>query len=594
MAEASTDSGSDKPNKVTFVRQPLDASSNEAGPVDVMTPRTATGLDETRHSSKKIGHRRVDKETGSVTYKKVKTSDLMGAIQLGISNSIGSLANERERDLLLQDFEVIERTNFPRDGTTTTPAHDFGDFRFKTYAPIAFRYFRELFSIQPGDYLVSMSEPMRELSNPGASGSVFYVSQDDQFIIKTVQHKEAEFLQKLLPGYYMNLQQNKRTLLPKFFGLYCYQSLGKNVRLLSMNNLLPSSLRMHQKFDLKGSTYKRRASPKEKAKDSPTLKDLDWMEMNPEGIYLEASTYDALINTISRDCLVLQSFKIMDYSLLIGIHNIDQTLREEGREDEDGATSSTETQLQRSSRPSSINKPQPGERRVARNKSMFSAWDAIQTGAEPLDLGEGYPVGGIPARNAKGDRLLIFLGIIDILQSYRLFKKLEHTWKSVLHDGDTVSVHRPGFYASRFQTFLKTHVFQKIPSPLRHSPSRRNRTRRGTSGSVEERREAARTSTDAADKAPTTARPELRPTPSLRHPALAASPQGSLGLDRSSAAPLDHSALEANPPPKVERLFAPESSSSATSSSQRQPRLSTSSDADPSSSQTTRPEVTHL
>ena len=26
---------------------------------------------------------------------------------------------------------------------------------------------------------------------------------DDQFIIKTVQHKEAEFLQKLLPGYYM-------------------------------------------------------------------------------------------------------------------------------------------------------------------------------------------------------------------------------------------------------------------------------------------------------------------------------------------------------------------------------------------------------
>ena len=27
--------------------------------------------------------------------------------------------------------------------------------------------------------------------------------------------------------------------------------------------------------------------------------------------------------------------------------------------------------------------------------------------------------GGIPARNHKGERLLIFLGIIDILQSYR-------------------------------------------------------------------------------------------------------------------------------------------------------------------------------
>lgn len=41
------------------------------------------------------------------------------------------------------------------------------------------------------------------MTNPGASGSIFYVTRDDEFIIKTVQHKEAEFLQKLLPGYYM-------------------------------------------------------------------------------------------------------------------------------------------------------------------------------------------------------------------------------------------------------------------------------------------------------------------------------------------------------------------------------------------------------
>ncbi|XP_006901678.1 PREDICTED: polycystic kidney disease protein 1-like 1 [Elephantulus edwardii] len=63
-------------------------------------------------------------------------------------------------------------------------------------------------------------EPLIELCNSGASGSLFYVSSDDEFIIKTVQHKEAEFLQKLLPGYYMNLNQNPRTLLPKFYGLF--------------------------------------------------------------------------------------------------------------------------------------------------------------------------------------------------------------------------------------------------------------------------------------------------------------------------------------------------------------------------------------
>lgn len=44
---------------------------------------------------------------------------------------------------------------------------------------------------------------LTELSNAGASGSVFYLTLDDEFIIKTTQHKEADFLQKLLPGYYM-------------------------------------------------------------------------------------------------------------------------------------------------------------------------------------------------------------------------------------------------------------------------------------------------------------------------------------------------------------------------------------------------------
>ena len=61
---------------------------------------------------------------------------------------------------------------------------------------------------------------MVELTAAGASGSIFFVTRDDNFICKTVQHKEAEFLQTLLPAYYMNLKQNPRTLLPKFFGLY--------------------------------------------------------------------------------------------------------------------------------------------------------------------------------------------------------------------------------------------------------------------------------------------------------------------------------------------------------------------------------------
>ncbi|XP_018864650.1 phosphatidylinositol 4-phosphate 5-kinase type-1 gamma isoform X3 [Parus major] len=405
---------------------------------------------------KKIGHRSVD-ASGETTYKKTTSSTLKGAIQLGIGYTVGNLSSKPERDVLMQDFYVVESIFFPSEGSNLTPAHHYADFRFKTYAPVAFRYFRELFGIRPDDYLYSLcNEPLIELSNPGASGSLFYVTSDDEFIIKTVMHKEAEFLQKLLPGYYMNLNQNPRTLLPKFYGLYCVQSGGKNIRVVVMNNILPRVVKMHLKFDLKGSTYKRRASKKEKEKSSPTYKDLDFIQDMPEGLMLDADTFSALVKTLQRDCLVLESFKIMDYSLLLGVHNIDQHEREQLSE---GAHSTSD------------------EKRPVGQKALYStAMESIQGGAargESIDTDD--TMGGIPAVNGKGERLLLHVGIIDILQSYRFIKKLEHTWKALVHDGDTVSVHRPSFYAERFFKFMTNTVFRKNSS-LKSSPSKKGRS----------------------------------------------------------------------------------------------------------------------
>jgi len=101
-----------------------------------------------------------------------------------------------------------------------------------------------------------------------------------------------------------NLNQNKRTLLPKFYGLYCVQAGGKNIRIVVMNNLLPRIVPMHLKYDMKGSTYKRRASAKEREKAVPTHKDLDFIQDMPEGLLLESDNYTALCKTIQRDCLV--------------------------------------------------------------------------------------------------------------------------------------------------------------------------------------------------------------------------------------------------------------------------------------------------
>ena len=69
--------------------------------------------------------------------------------------------------------------------------------------------------------------------------------------------------------------------------------------------------------------------------------------------------------------------------------------------------------------------------------------------------------GGVPGRNQKGERLLLFLGVIDILQNYRLMKKLEHAVKSIVHDGvclSELSSHIEYLHCSSFLEVIKFYV----------------------------------------------------------------------------------------------------------------------------------------
>ena len=253
-----------------------------------------------------------------------------------------------------------------------------------------------------------------------------------------------------------------------------------------MKNLLPSGLEMHHKFDLKGSTYKRKASRKERNKSHPTFKDLDFMEMYPEGILLQPELYNSLFDTIERDCRALESLKIMDYSFLMGIHNLDQSGTKKPLlyqmqqkffgETEPGGGSDTGSSEdgEGGCRPPMLERVgsfQQKERLIAHSTALESitAEVDVEVGvSDELDIMEMCNTwGGIPAKNHKGENLLIFIGIIDVLQSYGITKKLEHTWKSIIHDGDTVSVHRPAFYAMRFKKFLSERVFKKLPPNLK-------------------------------------------------------------------------------------------------------------------------------
>ncbi|KNC76412.1 hypothetical protein SARC_11087 [Sphaeroforma arctica JP610] len=213
-----------------------------------------------------------------------------------------------------------------------------------------------------------------------------------------------------------------------------------------MNNILPTNLSMDEKFDLKGSTYKRQASQKEEQKKSPTLKDLNIRKTYNGGIYVEQRAYDAILRTLRRDCRVMQSFGIMDYSLLLGVHRLtEKSFRELGGNKKDSTKAGT----------------------VYSFASVMSVLCLTEDDylAKDSDMSDSFN-GGVLGFINNDQPVLLFLGVIDILQTYRIRKKLEHIVKASYADGKTISVCEPKFYASRFQDFLKMEVFTPISADV--------------------------------------------------------------------------------------------------------------------------------
>jgi len=129
----------------------------------------------------------------------------------------------------------------------------------------------------------------------------------------------------------------------------------------------------------------------------------------------------------------------MDYSLLIGIHNIEAA---SASCDDSGSTQSDDelvnndcTGFHAAPNLETWNKLQNNFSTLGARESVYSPVNTAQ-----YLYVNNFRQGILPAKNTRGDHLLIYLGIIDILQSYRLFKKLEHTWKSILHDGVSITL----------------------------------------------------------------------------------------------------------------------------------------------------------
>lgn len=167
------------------------------------SPSAVNSVSKARTSmsdKKKMGHREV--KDGVVHYKKVPTDELKKSIQFGVVHSVSFSSKYPDRDILIQDFTEVVTIQFPKVGSASTPPHEYSDFKLKVYAPYGFKYLRRKCNLDEIDFMSSIGETeLTEISNPGASGSVFYKTSNDKYILKTVQYQEAEFLKTLLAGF---------------------------------------------------------------------------------------------------------------------------------------------------------------------------------------------------------------------------------------------------------------------------------------------------------------------------------------------------------------------------------------------------------
>eukprot|EP01025_Chloroclados_australasicus_P064321 TRINITY_DN8580_c3_g1_i6.p2 TRINITY_DN8580_c3_g1~~TRINITY_DN8580_c3_g1_i6.p2 ORF type:complete len:501 (-),score=43.13 TRINITY_DN8580_c3_g1_i6:340-1842(-) len=471
-------------------------------------------LDDSHSRKRLFGKQQLknkNKLPGEVIYKGHRSYDLMLSLQLGIRWSVGRVQQQVEpKELLIEDFQKKVKQIFPRTGTTQTPPHRGTDFKWKEYCPMVFRKLRQIFGVDASEYMLNLCGDMalRELVSPGKSGAMFYISHDDRFFIKTMRKNEMRLLLECLPRYFQHVDKYPHTLLTKFYGLHRITAInGRAVRFVVMGNIFQTHLKLHRRYDLKGSTFGRTVGqwpppgqdPKE-AGDPPVFKDLD---LNVS-FKLEKSWQHRLIKQLEVDSQLMSDLKVMDYSLLMGVHyrqghpdSMNNDYEEDDTDLDAPKTGEVHPIIGKARRKISEARVEGQRaqdlltivenavnfiqhRKESQRGYSFGKLNLTETmrpiqdgelgsteqlayisGQKKVELGAGMvatavPMAGQEGEQAKsGEDVILFFGIIDFLQEYNLSKKFEHNFKAITQDSKGVSVTNPTTYAQRFVNFLK-------------------------------------------------------------------------------------------------------------------------------------------
>lgn len=443
----------------------------------------------------------------STTVDKALRRDIIYCINRGILDVIETMIDKEEECAQLGDVynpvtatALVKRLEEEEDNDTEqgfsknsqlelntrkikfSPKSSYGIFSFVSMEPSVFRLLWKnrklnLNSFKQSFYIHDLKDVdsggMQEQFSEGKSGSFFYFTHDRRYVIKTVNTEEKQFLCKIAPSYYEYIKDNPDSLIVRLYGLYQVQLAWeqKYISVIVMENIFHSlqRLRIHEKYDLKGSTVKRETG--KKSKESAVLKDLDLYNK----VCIGPENKAALLEQLRKDTEFLARHRIMDYSLLLGIH--DHRRQEEN--------------IRRLTGTLTIDGFQNVDRRDSLNDGSLSSLTDSQHSREESFI-EGcsrfrQDCGGlrsytpnhpIYAHEVEGSANLFpnsyngksfddlpvatyYIGLVDILQEYNMRKRLEHCWKVTICRADAkgISVVDPEKYRQRFLNFIDKEVF---------------------------------------------------------------------------------------------------------------------------------------
>jgi len=296
----------------------------------------------------------------------------------------------------------------------------------KDYLPGCFRAIRDAEQIDTQDYINSWSYAFKDLPSmdlgAGRSGSRFVFSADRKFMFKTLPAHEVETLKDIARDYRRYIQTHPQSRIMRFLALHRFRRGNEYLYVVIMNNILFShGLKLGDMFDLKGriikpSSAKKLAGSSEKAGGM-------WKDNQLHRKFMPTNNARALQKALEDDAKFLCSQNCIDYSLLVGVHTVEENKTRDGNAEGGAAVG--------------------GALHKGNGKSfapVHGSWD--------------------------GKQEIYFVGVIDFLSRWAAKKKIANFMKRFLWKPQTLSTVPPTYYRDRWLAYIPQIVVEgNIPSP---------------------------------------------------------------------------------------------------------------------------------